>query len=76
MLKIENGRFSECTFLDDIVNKNISLNRYRDQACEVKGLIVGFSTIENIQKIWVDVDEWPNITASYNLHNIEFAEIF
>ena len=76
MLSIKNGRFSECIFMDDIVNKNISLSRYKDQECEVKGLIVGFSTIENIKKIWIDIDEWPNITASYNLHNIESAKIY
>lgn len=76
MLKIENGRFSECTFLDDIVNKGIKLNKYKNEESEVQGLIVGHSTNGSIQKIWVDISEWPWALTSFNLHNIESAEIF
>ena len=39
MLTIENGRFSDCTFLEDIVNKKITVNKYKNRILDRRGRI-------------------------------------
>ena len=77
MLTIENGRFSECVFLQDLKNKSIKLNRYKNKESDISGLIVKINA-DNVNgyKVWIDIDGYPNIITSYNLHNIEDANIF
>ena len=77
MLSIKNGRFSECVFLNDLKNKSIKLNRYKNQDSDISGLIVKINA-DNVNgyKVWIDINGYPNIITSFNLHNIEFAEIF
>lgn len=77
MLSIKNGRFSECVFLDDLKNKSIKLNRYKDKESDISGLIVKINA-DNVNgyKVWVDINGYPNIITSFNLHNIESANIF
>ena len=77
MLSIKNGRFSDCVFLDDLKNKSIKLNRYKNQDSDIVGIIVKINA-DNVNgyKIWVDINGYPNIITSYNLHNIENANIF
>lgn len=76
MLRIENGRFSECVFVDDLKGKNIDIKQYRNQDSDISGLIVGILPNPNGYKIWIDINGYPNIITSYNLHNIENANIF
>jgi len=76
MLTIENGRFSECVFVDNLKNKNIKLNRYRDKKYKISGLIVKIVPSEDGYKVWVDINGYPNMVVSFNLHNIENANIF
>ena len=76
MLTIENGRFSECVFVNDLKNKSIKLNRYRDKEYQISGLIVKILPSENGYKVWIDLDGYPNVITSFNLHNIENANIF
>ena len=76
MLSIKNGRFSECVFVDDLKNKSIKLNRYRDKEYKISGLIVKILPSEDGYKVWIDIDGYPNIITSFNLHNVESAEIF
>jgi len=77
MLSIKNGRFSECVFLEDLKNKNIAIKQYKNQDSDISGLIVKINA-DNVNgyKVWVDINGYPNIITSYNLHNIENAEIF
>ena len=76
MLSIKNGRFSDCVFLEDLKNKSIKLNRYKDKESDISGLIVGILPSPSGYKVWVDINGYPNIITSYNLHNIENANIF
>ena len=76
MLSIKNGRFSECVFVNDLKNKSIKLNRYRDKEYKISGLIVKILPSEEGYKVWIDIDGYPNIITSFNLHNIENANIF
>ena len=76
MLTIENGRFSECVFLDDLKSKNIAIKQYKNQESEISGLIVKIIPSVNGYKVWIDLDGYPNVITSFNLHNIENANIF
>jgi hypothetical protein len=76
MLSIKNGRFSDCVFLDDLKSKNIAIKQYKNQDSVVEGLIVKIIPSVNGYKVWVDINGYPNIITSYNLHNIENANIF
>ena len=76
MLSIKNGRFSECVFVDDLKSKNIAIKQYKNQESEISGLIVKIIPSVNGYKVWVDINGYPNIITSYNLHNIENANIF
>ena len=73
MLKIENGRFSDCTFLEDLNGKNIIIKMFKNQEINWKGTIVSFST--NKHTCDVIVNENGRLVV-YSLHNIESAEIF
>ena len=77
MLSIKNGRFSECVFLNDLKNKSIKINRYKNKESDISGLVVKINA-DNVNgyKIWIDIDGYPNVITSFNLHNIEYAEIF
>lgn len=75
MLSIKNGRFSECVFLDDLKSKNIAIKQYKNEDSEISGLIVGILPSPSGYKVWVDINGYPNIITSYNLHNIENASI-
>jgi hypothetical protein len=77
MLSIKNGRFTECVFVDDLKNKSIKFNRYKNQDSDISGLIIKINA-DNVNgyKIWVDINGYPNIITSFNLHNVESAEIF
>ena len=75
MLSIKNGRFSECVFVDDLKSKNIAIKQYKNQESEISGLIVKIIPSVNGYKVWIDIDGYPNIITSYNLHNIEDASI-
>ena len=77
MLSIKNGRFSDFVFLDDLKNKSIKLNRYKDKESDISGLIVKINA-DNVNgyKVWIDLDGYPNVITSFNLHNIENANIF
>lgn len=85
MLKIENGRFSECTFIEDIVGKNIEVKKWRDKIVDRRGRIC-FTQRNKDGSISITVNfegechHDDNIIrsayTSYNLHNIENANIF
>jgi len=77
MLSIKNGRFSEFVFLEDLKNKSIKLNKYKNQDSDTVGIIVKINA-DNVNgyKVWVDINGYPNIITSFNLHNIESANIF
>jgi len=76
MLSIKNGRFSECVFLNDLKNKSIKLNKYKNEDSDISGLIVKIVPSVSGYKVWIDINGYPNIITSYNLHNIENANIF
>jgi hypothetical protein len=76
MLSIKNGRFSDCVFLDDLKSKNIAIKQYKNQESDISGLIVKILPSSSGYKVWVDINGYPNIITSYNLHNIESANIF
>jgi len=76
MLSIKNGRFSECVFLDDLKSKNIAIKQYKNQDSDIAGIVVKIVPSVNGYKVWVDINGYPNIITSYNLHNIENANIF
>jgi len=74
MLKIENGRFSECTFVEDLKDKNIVIKTYCNKDINWVGTIVSFS--KGSRGYDVIVNNWDDGLIGYSLHNIEFAEIF
>lgn len=76
MLSIKNGRFNDCVFLEDLKNKSIAIKQYKNQDSDISGLIVKIVPSVNGYKVWVDINGYPNIITSYNLHNIENANIF
>jgi hypothetical protein len=76
MLSIKNGRFNDCVFLEDLKNKSIAIKQYKNQDSDISGLIVKIVPSVNGYKVWVDINGYPNIITSYNLHNIESANIF
>ena len=77
MLTIKNGRFSDCVFLNDLKSKNIAIKQYKNKESDISGLIVKINA-DNVNgyKIWIDLDGYPNVITSFNLHNIENANIF
>jgi hypothetical protein len=76
MLSVKNGRFSDCVFLEDLKNKSISIKQYKNQESDISGLIIKIVPSTSGYKVWVDINGYPNIITSYNLHNIENANIF
>ena len=75
MLTIENGRFSDCTFIEDIVGKNIEVKKWRNKIVDRRGRI-SFTQRNKDGSISITVNFEGSAYTSYNLHNIEFAEIF
>lgn len=76
MLSIKNGRFSDCVFLDDLKSKNIAIKQYKNEDSQISGLIVKILPSPSGYKVWVDINGYPNVITSFNLHNIESANIF
>lgn len=74
MLKIENGRFSECTFIEDLKNKNIVIKQYKNQEVNWIGTIV--NTSNGSKGYSITCNNWNDGLIGFKLHNIEFAEIF
>lgn len=74
MLKIENGRFSECTFIEDLKNKNIVIKQYKNQEVNWIGTIV--NTSNGSKGYSITCNNWDDGLIGFKLHNIEFAEIF
>ena len=85
MLTIENGRFSDCTFLEDIVNKKITVNKYKNRILDRRGRICFTQRNKDGSiSITVNFEEESHINdniirslfSTYSLHNIENANIF
>lgn len=74
MLTIENGRFSDCTFLEDLKNKNIVIKTYCNKEINWTGTIVNIG--KGSRGYSITVNNWDDGLIGYFLHNIEFAEIF
>ena len=85
MLTIENGRFSDCTFLEDIVNKKITVNKYKNRILDRRGRICFTQRNKDGSiSITVNFEEESHFNdniirslfSTYSLHNIENANIF
>jgi hypothetical protein len=74
MLTIKNGRFSDCTFLEDLKNKNIVIKQYSNKEINWAGTIV--NTSNGSIGYSITCNNWDDGLVSYKLHNIEFAEIY
>jgi hypothetical protein len=75
MLTIKNGRFSDCTFLEDLKDKNIVIKTYSNKDINWVGNIVHVSK-DSQDGYSVIVNNWDDGLIGYRLHNIEYAEIF
>lgn len=85
MLRIENGRFSECIFIEDIVNKKIAINKYKNQIrnrighiqCTNKNKDGTISIKVNFEnECHFNDNIIRSLFSTYSLHNIEDANIF
>lgn len=80
MVKIENGRFSETTFIEDIVGKKIVINKYRNQEGYRLGYVESTNRGKHGYTLLITFNDECHFNeksiSRYCLHNIEDAVIF
>jgi hypothetical protein len=70
---IKNGRFSECTFVEDLKDKNILIKTYCNKEINWVGTIVKMGN--GSRGYSITVNNWDDGLIGYLLHLIEYAEI-